>query len=1129
IEDLASDPHPALWRAAALERGYRSCIALPLKDDAGTSFGVLNIYAAEANAFTAEEQRLLNELAGDLAFGIVALRTRAERKLAEEAEHRLNRELHAISKCNQTLMHATDEQALLDDICRIVCDDAGYRMAWVGFAENDAAKTLRHVAWAGTEAGYLDQAGLTWADTEYGHGPSGIAVRTGEMAGIGDFLADPEAAPWRAAAEQRGYRSSIALPLKDENANTFGVLNIYSGEPHAFTAAEQRMLEELAGDLAFGITVLRARIKQQRVDRILQGRLRLLEFSTAHSMDELLTATLDKIEMLTDSSIGFYHFVEADQVTLSLQSWSTNTLQKMCTAEGRGSHYAIDKAGVWVDCVNERRPVIHNDYATLPHRKGMPEGHAPVVREMVVPIFRGEQIKAIIGVGNKATNYDESDIEIASQLGDLSWDIVERKLAEASQQRLNRELRAISNCNQTLMRADNEQALLHDICHIVCNEAGYRMTWVGFAENDEAKTLRPVAWAGAETGYIELGKLTWADTEHGRRPSGIAIRTGEPAGIADYESNPMAAPWRAAAIEHGYRSSISLPLKDESAKTFGVLNIYSEQSNAFTAEETRLLEELAGDLAFGIMVLRARIERNQALELIEKRIFALTRPMEDGSVTFDDLFNREEIQRIQDEFAQATGVASLITKPDGTPLTAPSNFTSLCSEIIRQTERGALNCTRSDAVLGSYHPEGPIVQPCLSGGLWDAGASITVGGHHIANWLIGQVRDETQTEEKMRAYAREIGADEEAYMAAFRKVPAMSRTRFEQVARALFSLANQLSTSAYQNVQQARFITERRVAEKEIEHLAFYDLLTQLPNRRLLMDRLQQAMADSGRSRHRGALLFIDLDNFKIINDTCGHDVGDQLLVDVADRLTTCVRDGDTVSRLGGDEFVVMLKDLGENQQEAAAQAKGVGEKILSTLNQPFTLGGHVHHSTSSIGVTLFLNSDNPMDELLKQADIAMYQAKAAGRNTLRFFDPEMQAALAARADLETSLRTAIQDQQFVLHFQPQVDTVRGIIGAEALVRWQHPGGGMVSPAQFIPLAEETGLVLAIGQWVLEDACTRLKSWAADPLTRDLHLAVNVSARQFRQAEFVAQVRQVLASTGAPANRLKLELTESLV
>lgn len=324
-------------------------------------------------------------------------------------------------------------------------------------------------------------------------------------------------------------------------------------------------------------------------------------------------------------------------------------------------------------------------------------------------------------------------------------------------------------------------------------------------------------------------------------------------------------------------------------------------------------------------------------------------------------------------------------------------------------------------------------------------------------------------------------------------------------------------------------ITQRKTAEEKIKNLAFFDPLTGLPNRRLLMDRLEQALAGGTRHQRKGALLFVDLDDFKTLNDTLGHDKGDLLLQQVATRLTTCIRDGDTVARLGGDEFVVMLEDLSENMLEAATQAETVGEKILTTLNQVYQLASHEHHSTPSIGVTLFGERQENIDEPLKRADLAMYQAKAAGRNTLRFFDPRMQAVVTARAALELGLREALVKNQFCLHYQAQVTSEHWLTGAEVLVRWQHPQRGMVSPAEFIPLAEETGLITAIGHWVLGSACTQLAIWARQPEMAHLTIAVNVSPRQFNQRDFVNQVLTILEYTGANPEKLKLELTEGLL
>jgi diguanylate cyclase (GGDEF)-like protein/PAS domain S-box-containing protein len=628
-------------------------------------------------------------------------------------------------------------------------------------------------------------------------------------------------------------------------------------------------------------------------------------------------------------------------------------------------------------------------------------------------------------------------------------DITERKLAEQALQRLNRELRAISECNQILVRAEDEQNLLDSICRIVCEEAGYRMAWVGYAEDDEARSLRPVSWAGYDEGYLEAYPFSWADEPFGQGPSGRAIRSGRIQTVDDFSSDPSVKVRRDAALQRGYQSSIALPLKDGD-HTFGVLCIYADTPGAFPDQEQRLLDELASDLAFGIVTLRTREQRNQAEEQI--RIAATAFEAQEGIVITDAT---QTILRVNRAFAEMTGYSM--------------------DEVVGTTPRKYRSDVHDKAFFKAMwrdiNREG-----AWQGEVWNRRKN----GKDMPTWLnITAVRN-----------------------------PQGEITHY---------------------VGTMTDISERKEAERKIEHLAFYDLLTDLPNRKLLLDRLHHAMMGSSRTHRMGALLFIDLDNFKLLNDTCGHDIGDQLLVEVAHRLTTCVREGDTISRLGGDEFIVILEDLHQSPSEAAAQAKAVAEKIIAVLNRPYVLADREHHSTPSIGATLFSGSDNSVDELLKQADIAMYQAKTAGRNTLRFFDPDMQANLAARAEMEVALRQGIQRSEFVLHYQAQIESERGIIGAEGLLRWNRPDRGIVSPAEFIPLAEETGLILPIGQWVLESACRQLAEWSGDARKRGLDLAVNVSAMQFRQKDFVERVKRALSNSGAPANHLKLELTESVV
>ncbi|MFZ4535290.1 CHASE domain-containing protein [Propionivibrio sp.] len=654
----------------------------------------------------------------------------------------------------------------------------------------------------------------------------------------------------------------------------------------------------------------------------------------------------------------------------------------------------------------------------------------------------------------------------------------------------------------------------------------------------------------------------------------------------------------------------------------------------------------AGGEELGLIGVIADIsDRKQAEELIKKRIVALTQPLTDGAIAFEDLFRLDEIQRIQHEFAAATGVASIITQPDGTPITAPSNFTQLCGEIIRKTELGCANCYRSDAAIGRFHPDGPIVQQCMSGGLWDAGVSITVGGHHIANWLIGQVRDETQTDENMRAYAQSIGADESSLMEAFRAVPSMSRARFELIAKALFSLANQLSTNAFQNVQQARFITERKQAEEQLqlaasvftharegimitnadgtiidannaftyitsygrdevlghnprmlgsgrqnsefyaamlrdltekghwygevwnqrksgemyavmqnisavrdadghtrqyvallsditalkeheqqlEHLAHYDSLTALPNRVLLADRLRQALFHAQRRGQVVAVAYLDLDGFKAINDRHGHEAGDQLLMTVANRMKQALREGDTLARMGGDEFVAVLVDLAD-----VASSVPMINRLLAAAAQPVSTGNLMLQVSASLGVTFYPQAEDiDADQLLRQADQAMYQAKLAGRNRYHVFDAELDRSVRGHHESLERIRSALCASEFVLHYQPKVNLRSGaIIGAEALIRWQHPENGLLLPAEFLPVIEDHPLAVDIGEWVIATALTQMAIWQASGL--NIPVSVNVGARQLQQANFVERLRALLAAhPEVSPGDLELEVLET--
>jgi diguanylate cyclase (GGDEF)-like protein len=499
----------------------------------------------------------------------------------------------------------------------------------------------------------------------------------------------------------------------------------------------------------------------------------------------------------------------------------------------------------------------------------------------------------------------------------------EARAMAGSQVRLNRALRLLSRCNRLLIHADDESALLKDVCRLVVEAGHYELAWVSLAEQDARKSVRAMAHFGQPAEYLDALNISWADDERGRGPTGTAIRTGEVQICQDLAGDPRMAPWRHRIQTSGFRASAALPLKD-TRRTFGALSIYSTETDAFNQEEVELLQELASNLAFGIRSLRSR------------------------------------------------------------------------------------------------------------------------AGH--------------------------------------------------------------------------------RAAEEKLAFLAHHDPLTRLPNRLLLRDRFEVAIAGAQRKQGRVAMLFLDLDSFKEINDSLGHEVGDQLLIQVARRLQSCVRRTDTVCREGGDEFVVLLTQI-----DRPSTVSRVAQQILAAMERPFEIGGNPLHMTLSIGISVFPADGIDFETLRRNSDAALFVAKDSGRNTFRFFDEHMNRAVLDRLQTQARLRVALKEQEFRLHYQPQMRLRDGrITGMEALIRWQRADGELVRPAEFIAVAEQSGLIIPIGEWVLNEACRQAMQWRAAG-SPELVLAVNLSVVQFRRGNVVESVAAALQRSGLPAASLELELTESVL
>lgn len=756
-------------------------------------------------------------------------------------------------------------------------------------------------------------------------------------------------------------------------------------------------------------------------------------------------------------------------------------------------------------------------------------------------------------------------------------DITERKATEAKLKRHTQLYAALSQCNKAIVHCDNEEALFLQVCHAAVQFGGMKLAWVGLVDTETLK-VRPAAIFGDDTEYLKDVNISVdANSPFGRSPTGTAIRENHLYWCQDFLNDPVTVPWHERATHAGLAASASLPLHREGL-VIGAFTLYSAETNAFDEAARDLLVEMATDISFALDNLARESQRKRANQEIEFKNTILQTQQE---TSLDALLVVDDNGQIISYNQQFIDLWRLSPQLVSARLDAP-----VLQSVADQVENSDAFVAQVQYLNEPHNDKSREELQLKDGRIIDRYSAPMTGAdskYYGRVWYFRDITESKQAEQELRIAATAFEVQESIIITDAHKVILRVNQSFTRLTGYSAEEAiGQTLSLIKSDMQDAEFyrqmwealnrdhswqgeiwnrrkngevhpdwltITAVTNVEGEVNHyvstyadlsqymkdeaaihsLAFYDPLTSLPNRRLLLDRLQHAFAASSHHHNHGALLFIDLDNFKTLNDTKGHNFGDLLLVEVASRLHACVREEDTVARLGGDEFVVLLENLSEDPLQAAAQTDAVCDQILTAFRQTYSLKGYEYHGSASIGISLFRNQEATVNEILRRADVAMYQAKSAGRNTLRFYDPTMQAVLEARTELEGDLRCALEGSQFRLYYQAQVDHTGHILGAEALIRWQHPQRGLVAPMEFIPLAEEMGLILPIGQWVLETACAQIKAWEADPLTRNLQLAVNVSARQFHQPDFVEQVRQTLHIHAFTPGLLKLELTESLV
>ena len=741
---------------------------------------------------------------------------------------------------------------------------------------------------------------------------------------------------------------------------------------------------------------------------------------------------------------------------------------------------------------------------------------------------------------------------------------------DESMQKVNRALQTISAANECLVTARNDKTFLKEICRVIVEVGGYRMAWVGYPGQDKLKTVLPIAHYGFEEGYLNSINISWEENETGKGPTGIAIRTGQAAIAKNISTEKDYTPWRKQASNRDYASSIALPLLRD-GKTLGAINIYSERENAFNTEEQRFLGTLADGIAFGIAALRTKTEYAEIEAQIrhsEEELRAMLDSMQDTcyQVNKEGVVTRvsSSVQKLvgfSPEEILGTQLADLYVDPHGREkfLKALNNSGGQISNYEAQLRRkdGSViwvstnahyNINKQGEIIGiegttrdvTERRQSETLMRELSAALEQTADSVSIIS------LNGTIEFVNAAYEKTTGYRKEEAVGQNARLLKSGKHDKnfyrnMWKTILE--GNIFFDVFinrrkdgslyyEETSISPLKNedgailkfISVGKDITERMETQQRLHYLAHHDVLTSLPNRSLFLDRLNHALTRITDKNERLAVLFLDLDRFKVINDTLGHDIGDRVLIDLAKRLDTCVYKGDTIARLSGDEFAIIIENL-----EHTDQATNLARSILHDLSKPFVIGNHTLFVSVSIGISVSPIDGEDSKTLLKHADIAMYRAKDKGRNTYQYYSADMSTRALERLSFETHLRYALDRNEFFLIYQPQMDAkTEKLIGVEALLRWNHPDLGQIMPTDFIPILEETGLIPQVGEWVINSACEQVSRWHREHDT-SFRLSINISARQFSSPNLISTINAALVNSGLDPRLLEIEITESII
>jgi diguanylate cyclase (GGDEF)-like protein len=1111
------------WEKAVREAGVVACVALPLIK-AGKSIGVLAFLIGKSWAADEEIIALLARIAENVSSALDNFGHADEKTKVDEQKEQLTRMFAALSATNEAIMRAKSRAEMFELVCEAAVHGAKFNSTTIALAEPNS-EFLRVVASHGQSANEMRNHEFTITDSlPQGRGLTGTAFRTRQPCISNDFLVDERTVPWHEAARCSGVASSAALPLLN-GGRTEGVLVFNSTELGTFTPELIELLQRLAENVAFALENFdRAdgKAKAEKQKNRLAGMFEALSATNEAIMRAKTRAQL--FELVCEAAVLGGTFASA---TIALADPEGEFL---LTAGSKGRNFDDKQSpriaisaehpegrGLIGTSFRTREPCVINDFLAdertayfhdLARSEGTRSGAS-------FPLLKNgnEVVGTLLFLSSEEGAFTDDLVELLARLAEnVSFALDnfdrsdEKAKTEEQKDRLTRMFASLSATNEAIMRAKSPSELFELVCEAAASGGKFTSTSIGMVRPGK-DFLEIVAAAGPIAQLARKVKLSVSeDHPEGRGISGIAFRSRKPCISNDYLADPRGTTFLGSIGSDGARAVAAFPLFSR-GEPVGILLFVAAELDTFTPGFADLLQRLADNISFALHNFDLAFEKTKA----DKQRDRLTRMFEALSSTNEAIMRAKSREELFELVCEAAVLAGTFTS--ATILLADPGVKFLRIAATKGQNNSRIRSTRFS--ISDEYPEGRG----LSGTTFRTKAPCIIN-----NFLI----DDRTTH--WHTLARGGGTLSGAGFPLLKKgneaagVMLFFGTEEDLFTGDLVELLAKLAENisfALDNFDRA---DEKTRADARIEYLASHDSLTNLPNREMFNQLLYFAIQAAGRYERQFAVLFIDLDRFKIINDSLGHEAGDTLLVEVANRLRQELRSSDIVARLGGDEFVVILEQTAER-----GDIESITHKLLSAVSQPILLSGHECHTTASIGIAMFPADGSDVHTLTKNADMAMYLAKEDGKNDFRFFTKEVKMQSIERLTLETSLRRALERNEFSLHYQPKVDlATRQITGVEALLRWTHPERGLLPPAQFIPLAEETGLIVPIGRWVLKEACAQNMTWQRRGL-RPVSMAVNLSPRQFVDESLLQDIDEALIASGMSPVLLQLEVTESMV